>query len=61
MKDCVHIIEVVVSNSIKHPQFINYLVSNNGKFNWFIDYRNTNVLQLASLVGNYKIFSKIFY
>ena len=59
MKDDIHIVEACMSNSLIHPQFINYLIDNNGKYKWNIDFVQTNVLQLACLVGNYDALTKL--
>ena len=59
MKDNIHIIETCMANSNVNNSFIKYLISNNGKKGWKIDYRETNVLQLACLVGNYTMLKMI--
>ena len=59
MKDNVHIIETCMANSIVNNSFIKYLIQNNDKKRWKIDYRESNVLQLACLVGNYKMLQMI--
>ena len=57
--DMFNLIEICVCNSHKDSRFIDYLISNNGKFNWTIDYSKTNALQIASLIGDYVTFNKI--
>ena len=57
--DHVHIAEVCASNSICNRQFIDYLIDNNGKYDWKIDFTQTNVLQIAAMVGDYKTFEKV--
>ena len=55
MKDDISIVETCMANSIVNNKFIEYLMKNNDKHGWKIDYYQSNVLQLACLVGNYKI------
>ena len=52
--DGLHLAEVCVSQSSKYPQFIEYLIKNNGKYDWNIDFKHTNILQLAMMVGDYR-------
>ena len=54
-----HIAELCTIMAHKNSKYINYLIENNGKYDWKIDFRQTNVLQFASLVGNYKIFEAV--
>ena len=59
MADQIHMVEACTSNSMVHGEFIDYLIANNGKFGWKIDFSKTMMLQLACLVGNYDVLRKV--
>ena len=55
MDDQSHIIDVCMSRANVYPQFVEYLIANNGIYGWKIDYNKTNVVQFACLIGNYRL------
>ena len=56
-KDGFYIVDSCASNCNKHPRLLRYLMKNNDKLGWKIDFNETNVL---ILFGNYANLREIF-
>ena len=59
MEDRIHIAELCASMGNRYPKYINYLIENNGKYDWKIDFEKTNMLQLLVFVGDYRTFQAV--